>query len=109
MPLWIACGAGILGSVAACLGATIKQGLEDDCSPSSSSSSSSWHRYMMDDQKLAALGWREQVTWREGLERSIGWYCEVSGGGGGVTQQGLYHKQHSPCLAAVLTQQHAAG
>jgi nucleoside-diphosphate-sugar epimerase len=36
-------------------------------------------RYLTDDAKLAALGWRERVGWRQGLERTIGWYAQLGG------------------------------
>jgi dTDP-glucose 4,6-dehydratase len=36
-------------------------------------------RYFICDKKLLALGWREQVGWEEGLERTIKWYKEVGG------------------------------
>jgi UDP-glucose 4,6-dehydratase len=36
-------------------------------------------RYFICDKKLLGLGWREEVTWEEGLERTIRWYKEIGG------------------------------
>ena len=36
-------------------------------------------RYFICDKKLLALGWREQVSWEEGLARTIEWYRTVGG------------------------------
>ena len=38
-------------------------------------------RYYIGSDKLAALGWREEVGWEEGLRRTVAWY--LGGGGGG--------------------------
>jgi dTDP-D-glucose 4,6-dehydratase len=31
-------------------------------------------RYFIDCSKLLALGWTEQVSWKEGLKETIDWY-----------------------------------
>ena len=33
-------------------------------------------RYFISDKKLMELGWREQVTWEEGLKKTIDWFLE---------------------------------
>lgn len=36
-------------------------------------------RYVICTEKLYALGWHEQVSWKEGIERTVNWYKEVKG------------------------------
>jgi len=31
-------------------------------------------RYFICDKKLAALGWKEQTSWQDGLRKTIDWY-----------------------------------
>ncbi len=33
-------------------------------------------RYYISDDKLAALGWKERTSWKEGLKKTISWYIE---------------------------------
>jgi dTDP-glucose 4,6-dehydratase len=32
-------------------------------------------RYSLDCKKIHSLGWRPEVIFREGLQRTIDWYC----------------------------------
>ena len=36
-------------------------------------------RYYIGSDKLAALGWREETGWEEGLRRTIDWYLDTEG------------------------------
>lgn len=33
-------------------------------------------RYYISDEKLTALGWKEQTSWKEGLKKTIAWYMK---------------------------------
>eukprot|EP00644_Phytophthora_capsici_P003179 jgi/Phyca11/541665/estExt2_Genewise1Plus.C_PHYCAscaffold_70466 len=33
------------------------------------------HRYVIDAAKIRRLGWNEKVTWREGLRKTVKWFC----------------------------------
>ncbi|KAI9985469.1 hypothetical protein PInf_004831 [Phytophthora infestans] len=33
------------------------------------------HRYVIDSAKIRRLGWNEKVTWREGLRKTVKWFC----------------------------------
>jgi nucleoside-diphosphate-sugar epimerase len=33
-------------------------------------------RYYICDKKLAALGWSEKTSWKDGLAKTINWYME---------------------------------
>ncbi|KAL4532318.1 hypothetical protein Ndes2437B_g02727 [Nannochloris sp. 'desiccata'] len=35
-------------------------------------------RYFIDDTKLAALGWKEEVSWEDGLRKTVEWYKSTS-------------------------------
>jgi UDP-glucose 4,6-dehydratase len=36
-------------------------------------------RYYIGSEKLAALGWKEEISWEEGLRRTIEWYLGTEG------------------------------
>lgn len=36
-------------------------------------------RYYIGSDKLAALGWKEECTWEEGLKKTIDWYLNTEG------------------------------
>jgi UDP-glucose 4,6-dehydratase len=36
-------------------------------------------RYYIGSDKLAALGWKEETAWEEGLKRTIDWYLHTEG------------------------------
>jgi UDP-glucose 4,6-dehydratase len=36
-------------------------------------------RYPLDCSRLTALGWREEVSWEDGLRRTVDWYLRYSG------------------------------
>ena len=33
-------------------------------------------RYFICDKKLAALGWKETTSWKDGLQRTVDWYLK---------------------------------
>jgi len=41
--------------------------------------------YHLDSKKLESLGWREEVTWEEGLRRTVEWYRVNSGNWGDLS------------------------
>lgn len=51
-------------------------------------------RYPLDCSKLAALGWREEVTWEAGLRDTIAWYNTHSGNWGSIESAIVAHPRH---------------
>ena len=35
-------------------------------------------RYQIDSTRLHSLGWRESVSWRDGIQKTVDWYMEHS-------------------------------
>ena len=50
-------------------------------------------RYYIDSTKLRQLGWREEVTWEDGLQKTINWYQrkETSAHWGDISSALLAH------------------
>jgi UDP-glucose 4,6-dehydratase len=47
--------------------------------------------YHLDSSKLARLGWVEEVTWEDGLRRTLDWYRVNSGNWGDLTSALVAH------------------
>ncbi len=47
--------------------------------------------YHLDSSKLARLGWLEEVTWEDGLRRTLDWYRVNSGNWGDLTSALVAH------------------
>jgi hypothetical protein len=47
--------------------------------------------YHLDSSKLGKLGWREEVTWDEGIRKTIEWYKVNSGNWGDLSSALVAH------------------
>lgn len=57
--------------------------------------------YHLDSGKLATLGWREEVSWDEGLRRTIDWYRVNSGNWGDLSSALVAHPRRGLTPAEV--------
>jgi UDP-glucose 4,6-dehydratase len=65
--------------------------------------------YHLDSSKLAKLGWREEVTWEEGLLRTVEWYRVNSGNWGDLTSCLVAHPRRGLTAAEMGAQVAALG
>jgi hypothetical protein len=65
--------------------------------------------YHLDSSKLARLGWREEVTWEEGLRRTVDWYRVNSGNWGDLTSALVAHPRRGLTAAEMGAQVAALG
>ncbi len=57
--------------------------------------------YHLDSRKLAKLGWREQVSWEDGLKHTIDWYRVNSGNWGDLSSALVAHPRRGLTPAEV--------
>jgi UDP-glucose 4,6-dehydratase len=58
-------------------------------------------RYHLDCKKLNDLGWREEVTWEEGLKRTVEWYKKFSGNWDDITTALVAHPRRAGSVLVV--------
>lgn len=65
--------------------------------------------YHLDSSKLAKLGWREEVSWDEGIKRTIAWYRVNSGNWGDLSSALVAHPRRGLTPAEMEGEMKALG
>ena len=53
-------------------------------------------RYSVDSEALKQLGWKEQVSWEEGLRMTVDWYMKHNGRYGNIDSALVPHPSSCP-------------
>ena len=67
------------------------------------------HRYTVNSEALKELGWKERVSWEEGLKATVDWYMLHNGRYGDIESALVPHpssRPHGECAAGI--EEHAA-
>jgi hypothetical protein len=65
--------------------------------------------YHLDSRKLGLLGWREEMSWEEGIRRTVEWYRVNSGNWGDLTSALVAHPRRGLTAAEMGAQLEALG